>query len=90
LTQSSGGARAQTVSVAAAAPILPTIPISFRHGDQVLNYFSMVTTVGTPQTVAAKELRIESMFPADEDTEREHLRLLGGLAANGLRGSDER
>ena len=28
---------------------------------QVLNYFSMVTTVGTPQTVAAQELRIECM-----------------------------
>jgi hypothetical protein len=30
-----------------------------------LNYFSMVTTVGTPQTVAAQELRIECMFPAE-------------------------
>jgi transcriptional regulator with XRE-family HTH domain len=59
------------------APILPVIPLSFRKDDKVLNYFSMVTTVGTPQTVAAQELRIESMFPADEETEREHLRLLG-------------
>jgi hypothetical protein len=52
-------------------PILPIIPISFRKGGNLLNYFSMVTTVGTPQTVAAQELRIESMFPADEETERE-------------------
>jgi hypothetical protein len=37
----------------------------------------MVTTVGTPQTVAVQELRIESMFPADEETESEHLILLG-------------
>ena len=59
------------------APTLPMIPISFRRSETVLNYFSLVTTVGTPQTVAAQELRIESMFPADEDTEREHLRLLG-------------
>lgn len=59
------------------APILPMIPISFRKGEIVLNYFSLITTVGTPQTIAAEELRIESMFPADEDTEREHLRLLG-------------
>jgi transcriptional regulator with XRE-family HTH domain len=58
-------------------PILPIIPISFRKGENLLNYFSMVTTVGTPQTVAAQELRIESMFPADEETEREHLLLLG-------------
>lgn len=58
------------------SPILPIIPISFRKGEMVLNYFSLVTTVGTPQAVAAQELRIESMFPADEDTEREHIRLL--------------
>jgi transcriptional regulator with XRE-family HTH domain len=59
------------------ASILPMVPISFRKSHTVLNYFSLVTTVGTPQTVAAQELRIESMFPADEETEREHLRLLG-------------
>jgi transcriptional regulator with XRE-family HTH domain len=59
------------------APVLPIIPISFQKGENLLNYFSMVTTVGTPQTVAAQELRIESMFPADEETERQHLLLLG-------------
>jgi hypothetical protein len=53
------------------------IPISFRKSETVLNYFSLVTTVGTPQTVAAQELRIESIFPADEETEQAHLRLLG-------------
>ena len=59
------------------ASILPMIPISFRKSETVLNYFSLVTPVGTPQTVAAQELRIESMFPADEETEKEHVRLLG-------------
>jgi transcriptional regulator with XRE-family HTH domain len=62
---------------ATGGPILPIIPLSFRKDETVLNYFSMVTTVGTPQTVAAQELRIESMFPADEETEREHLIMLG-------------
>jgi hypothetical protein len=57
--------------------ILPIIPLGFRRHEKVLNYFSMVTTVGTPQTVAAQELRIESMFPADEETEHEHLLMLG-------------
>ena len=79
-TQNSGGLRSQAANVSAVTPILPIIPISFRHGDQLLNYFSMVTTVGTPQTVAAQELRIESMFPADEATEEEHLRLLEGTS----------
>ncbi|UVK56994.1 helix-turn-helix transcriptional regulator [Mesorhizobium sp. AR02] len=51
---------------------MPTIPLSFIKEDRVLNYFSMVTTVGTPQTVAAQELRIECMFPADEATEIHH------------------
>ena len=59
------------------ASILPMIPISFRKSGRVLNYFSLVTTVGTPQTVAAQELRIETMLPTDEETEKEHLRLLG-------------
>jgi hypothetical protein len=51
---------------------MPVIPIGFMKDGQVLNYFSMVTTVGTPQTVAAQELRIECMFPADETTETHH------------------
>jgi hypothetical protein len=55
---------------------MPVIPISFVKEDKVLNYFSMVTTVGTPQTVAAQELRIECMFPADEATEALHVALV--------------
>ena len=57
------------------------LPISFRKSQRLLNYFSLVTMVGAPQTVAAQELRIESMFPADEETEKEHLRLLGIVSA---------
>jgi hypothetical protein len=41
-----------------------------------LRYFSMVTTVGTPQTTAAQELRIECLFPLDESTEALHLKLM--------------
>jgi transcriptional regulator with XRE-family HTH domain len=61
------------------APTLPMIPIGFVKGKKVLNYFSMVTTVGTPQTVAAQELRIECLYPADEETEIQHLKLIGQL-----------
>jgi transcriptional regulator with XRE-family HTH domain len=60
-----------------ATPVLPVIPLSFAKDGQVLNYFSMVTTVGTPQTVAAQELRIECLFPADDQTETLHERLMG-------------
>jgi transcriptional regulator with XRE-family HTH domain len=55
---------------------MPVIPLSFVKDDHVLNYFSMVTTVGTPQTVAAQELRIECMFPADEETEVYHVAMM--------------
>ena len=55
---------------------MPTIPLGLIRGDRVLNYFSMVTTVGTPQTVAAQELRIECMFPADEATEIHHAEMM--------------
>jgi transcriptional regulator with XRE-family HTH domain len=62
-------------------PAVPVIPLSFMKDDKTLNYFSMVTTVGTPQTVAAQELRIESMFPADDATDKYHAQLLGNVLA---------
>jgi transcriptional regulator with XRE-family HTH domain len=52
---------------------VPVIPLGFRFEDTVLDYFSMITSVGTPQTVAAQELRIECLFPVDEATEARHL-----------------
>jgi transcriptional regulator with XRE-family HTH domain len=59
-----------------AGPAMPVIPMNFVRDGQALNYFSMVTTVGTPQTIAAQELRIECMFPADEATESRHAVLM--------------
>ena len=59
---------------------MPAIPLGFIRGDRVLNYFSMVTTVGTPQTVAAQELRIECMFPADEATEIHHAEMMAAVS----------
>jgi transcriptional regulator with XRE-family HTH domain len=55
---------------------LPVIPLSFIRESKRLNYFSMVTTVGTPHAVGAQELRIECIFPADEETEALHSVLL--------------
>jgi transcriptional regulator with XRE-family HTH domain len=54
---------------------LPMVPMGFIDDGAVLNYFSMVTTIGTPLTVAAQELRIECMFPADDETEARHIAL---------------
>lgn len=58
---------------------LPMVPLGFIHQGAVLNYFSMVSTVGTPLTVASQELRIECLFPADEATEALHLKLMKTL-----------
>jgi transcriptional regulator with XRE-family HTH domain len=64
---------------AATAAAMPVIPIGFVKDGHVLRYFSMVASVGTPQTVAAQELRIECMFPADDETEARHLEMLDAL-----------
>lgn len=55
---------------------MPVIPLGFISEGVVLRYFSMVTSVGTPQNVAAQELRLECMFPADDATEVRHRQLL--------------
>lgn len=55
---------------------MPMIPISLVKAGVTLDYFSMITTVGTPQTVSAEELRLESMFPANDATEAEHGRFV--------------
>ena len=47
------------------APQSPVLPIVFRRGNQRFSYFSLITTVGTPQCITAQELRVECMFPTD-------------------------
>jgi len=46
-------------------PQSPVLPITFRQGNQRFSYFSLITTVGTPQCITAQELRVECMFPVD-------------------------
>jgi transcriptional regulator with XRE-family HTH domain len=55
--------------------VLPYIPISFVNKRRTMNFFSMITTVGTPVSITAQELRIESMFPADEESEEQYLKM---------------
>jgi transcriptional regulator with XRE-family HTH domain len=49
-------------SLAAQSPVLPMV---FRKGNQRFSYFSLITTVGTPQCITAQELRVECMFPTE-------------------------
>ena len=46
----------------------PLLTCIFRKGDLEMRFFSAFTTFGTPWDVTVDELRIESMFPADEKT----------------------
>lgn len=50
------------------APLLPMLPVSFKKADRSFNFFSTVTTLGTPQDITVQEIRIECFFPADEAT----------------------
>jgi hypothetical protein len=40
-----------------------------KKGDIELQFFSMVSTFGTPLDVTLQEIRIETFFPADDKTE---------------------
>jgi transcriptional regulator with XRE-family HTH domain len=58
----------------------PFLPIEFRKGDLTLRYFTTLTMLGTPHDITLQEVRVESFFPADEDTERATAKL-GGSGA---------
>jgi transcriptional regulator with XRE-family HTH domain len=57
------------------APLLPIVPVIFEKGGDRFDFFSAVTTLGTPQDVTVQEVRIETFFPADEPTTRAAHRL---------------
>ncbi len=58
-------------------PQLPIIPVCFALNGMAFDFFSTVTTLGTPQDVTLQELRIECFFPANAETEERARRVLG-------------
>jgi len=46
------------------------LPIHIRKGDFNLRLFSTIMTLCRPQDVTLQELRVETWFPADQDSER--------------------
>jgi len=46
------------------------LPLHIRRGDVDLRLFSTIMTLCTPHDVTLQELRVETFFPADEDSER--------------------
>ena len=67
--------------VSTTADSTPVIPLSFIKDGQILRFFSLVTTVGTAQTITTQELRLECMFPLDKATELEYATLMKETAA---------
>ena len=57
------------------SPLLPIVPVVFEKGGHRFDFFSAVTTLGTPQDVTVQEVRIETFFPADDATKRAARRL---------------
>ncbi len=49
---------------------VPLVPVEFAKDGLKLSYFSLVTTVGTPQDVTLQEIRLEAFFPTDSATEQ--------------------
>ena len=43
----------------------PVLPITFVKRRKRFSYFSIISTIGLPQDIAAQEFRIECMFPAE-------------------------
>ncbi len=48
----------------------PVLPMHFTKDDVSLQLFTAIATLGTPQDVTVQELRIESFFPMDDETEK--------------------
>jgi len=46
----------------------PFLTLNYKWKTSTLRWFSTLTTLGTPLDVALQELRIETLFPADEAT----------------------
>jgi transcriptional regulator with XRE-family HTH domain len=50
-------------------PSPPILAVHMKRGDVDLRFFTMLTTLGTPQDVTLQDLHIESFMPADGATE---------------------
>lgn len=54
---------------------MPLLTINFLKNGLNLNFFTAIATLGTPQDIMLQELRIETLFPADEITQNNLSRL---------------
>ena len=59
----------ETLRAGEDAALLPVMPLTMEKDGLRVSVFTVIATFGTPQDVTADELRIETLFPADEETE---------------------
>lgn len=57
-----------TVKEMESVALVPVLPLVVEKDGLRLSLFTVIATFGTAQDVTTDELRIESLFPADEDT----------------------
>ena len=69
LTELSEYQDADTLWAAEDAALVPVLPLEMNKDGVRISLFTVIATFGTAQDVTADELRIESLFPADTDTE---------------------
>lgn len=60
----------ERLQASADSPLLPVLPLVLEKDGLRLSLFSVIATFGTAQDVTTDELRIESLFPADDATEQ--------------------
>ena len=56
----------------------PLLPLELCKGGIRMSFFTTIATLGTPQDITLEELRIESFFPVDQETEDAVQRLARG------------
>ncbi|PZO44132.1 MAG: XRE family transcriptional regulator [Pseudanabaena frigida] len=55
----------------------------FKHKDLNLRFFSTIATLGTPYDITLQEIRVECIFPADEETEHNWSQIIALDASGG-------
>ena len=49
---------------------LPVMNLTLEKNSMKASFFTTISTLGTPLDLTTQELRIESLFPADEKTKK--------------------
>ena len=74
----------------AKAQSMPVLPLELRKESVTARFFTMITTLGTPQDITLQELRVECLFPADQATEELARRLATDRKSTRLNSSHSR